>query len=442
MAMSVAEARSEIKKMFDEADLIEKKYPDGLITNAEDEKQVKTLLLTIDELESKLSGLEAAEARRNMIFAGMERYSKPAPGSIHPNPLVQEIHEGMTISPGDQFISDRAYREMKNSGVFNSSLSRVEFNVQLKDGTSLMQWRKKLEYEQKVLMTGASETSGGAFIHNDVRPGYLGLATRELSLLDLIPRVSTDSDTIEYVSETTFTNNAAFVTEATATAGAKGLKPQSALAYEVCTSPVRTLAHYIPVTNRMLADAPAIRGIINGRLLYGLDYALEAEIVTGSLTGEHFNGFLTTVTNFQGKGTNSSIDALFLGITKVTTGGGRANAIVLNPADWEQVRLAREAASTATSAAATGGYLLGPPNTAGAPTLWGLPVIISAGLTVGSGLVGDFTQGCMLFDREQAAIRVGTINDQFIRNMQTILAELRAAFVIWRPLMFTRVTGI
>jgi hypothetical protein len=47
-----------------------------------------------------------------------------------------------------------------------------------------------------------------------------------------------------------------------------------------------------------------------------------------------------------------------------------------------------------------------------------------------------------MFDREQAAIRVGTINDQFIHNMQTILAELRAAFVIFAPLMFTRVTGI
>ena len=39
-------------------------------------------------------------------------------------------------------------------------------------------------------------------------------------------------------------------------------------------------------------------------------------------------------------------------------------------------------------------------------------------------------------------MRVGTIDDQFVRNMQTILAELRAAFVVWRPTMFTQVTGI
>lgn len=438
MAMSVAEARSEIKKMYDEADLIEKKYPDGLFTNKEDEDQVKKLLTDIDSLESKLSGLEDAEARRNRIFAGMERYSKPAPGQPHPNPNVTEIHEGMMIDPGTQFVQSVDYRQLKNSGVFNSSLSRVQFAVQLKEGTSLMQWRKKLANEEKTLLWGSSATSGGPFVQNDLRPGYIPIASRDLTLLDLIPRLTTDSDTIEYVTESTFTNNAAFTAEATATGWASGEKPQSALAYAPNTTSVHTMAHYIPVTNRMLSDAPAIRGIINTRLLYGLDYAVEAEIVTGSASGEHFKGFLSTTTNFQGKGTDSTIDAIFKGRTKVITGGGRPNAIVLNPADWESVRLARESAATAT----LGGYLMGPPNTSGFTTLWGLPVIESAGLTANNGLVGDFAMGCAMFDREQAAIRVGTINDQFIHNMQTILAELRAAFVIFSPLMFTRVTGI
>jgi HK97 family phage major capsid protein len=57
-------------------------------------------------------------------------------------------------------------------------------------------------------------------------------------------------------------------------------------------------------------------------------------------------------------------------------------------------------------------------------------------------LTGDFQLGCMLFDREQAAIRVGTINDFFVRNMQVILAELRSALVVFRPTAFARVTGV
>ena len=56
-------------------------------------------------------------------------------------------------------------------------------------------------------------------------------------------------------------------------------------------------------------------------------------------------------------------------------------------------------------------------------------------------LAGDFQLGCQLFDREQAAIKVGTIDDQFVRNMQTILAEMRAAFAVFRATAFCRVTG-
>jgi HK97 family phage major capsid protein len=63
-------------------------------------------------------------------------------------------------------------------------------------------------------------------------------------------------------------------------------------------------------------------------------------------------------------------------------------------------------------------------------------------MTENSAIVGDFQIGCTLFDQEEAAIRVGTIDDQFVRNMQTILAELRAAFVVWRPTAFCKVTGI
>lgn len=441
MAMTVAEARSEIKKAFEEAELIEKKYPDGIITNGEDETQVKSLLTKIDEMEGKLAGLEDAEARRNRIMSGIERYSKAAPNTMRPNPVVDEIRDGMRISPGDQFLQSREYRELKQAGAFNSTLARLAFGVNLKEGTSLMQWSKRLAFEAKTLLYGGSETSGGGFVTNDHQAGYVDIRQRELSVLDLIPRISTESDTVEYVRETAFTNNAAMTAEASATTGTSGLKPESALAYAVSTMAVHSLAHWIPVTNRMLADAPMIRGIINSRLLLGLDLELEDQVLTGAGTGEEFSGLLTAGTgiNIQGLGTDSIADAIFKARTQVrVTGLGRPNAIVLHPNDWQDLRLARENAATAT----LGGYMLGSPTLAGATTLWGIPVVESSAITENTGLIGDFSQGCTLFDREQAAIRVGTIDDQFVRNMQTILAELRAAFVVWRPAMFTRITGI
>jgi HK97 family phage major capsid protein len=431
--MSVAEARSEIKASLEKADLIEKKYPDGDITNGEDLTEVKRLLGLVDGLEEKLVGLEDSEQRRARIMSGMERYSKPARNQV-PNPHTQEILEGKRMTPGDQFIQSREYRELKLGGAFQSSLARNQFHVKMADGTSLIEW--------KTTLVGSDEASGGGFVRNDRQAGFVPLLQREIVVMDLIPRLTTTSDTIEYVKEDTFTNAAAFTAEATgsATTGTVGVKPESTLAYSVATMAVRTLAHWIPVTNRMLDDAPQVRGIINSRLLLGLDLTLESQVVAGNGSGENFEGLLqNTSVNYAGKGSDNELDAIFKARTLVrVTGKGRPNACLIYPTDWQAIRLLRESASTATP----GSYLMGPPSQVGAVTVWGIPVVESQAITENTVLVGDFAQGCTLFDREQAAIRIGTINDQFVRNIQTILAELRAAFVIWRPTMFTKVTGM
>jgi len=436
MAMTVSEARSEIKNLFDQADVIEKKYPEGIITSQEDEAELKRLLGEVDGLEDKLSHLEDAEQRRERIMQGMERYNKPADGSQRPSPTPDAAQNGRIESPGDQFISDRGYRELKQQGSFTSQLARIAFAVNMKNGTSFVVYGRRAAQERKALVY----SGGSDIVDPERRPGYIDILQREINVMDLIQRIPMTSDTVEYVREDTFTNAAATVAEASATTGTSGLKPESTLVYSIQTSPVRTVAHWVPITNRMLADAPAIRGIINGRLLLGLDLELEDQILTGDGTGENLTGLLSVAgINIQGLGSDNVADAIFKARTQIrVTGRSRPNAVVLHPNDWEAIRLLRENVATAT----LGNYLMGPPSAVGATTLWGMPVVESEGETENTGLVGDFAMGASLFDREMAAIRVGTIDDQFVRNMQTILAELRAAFVIWRPSAFAKVTGI
>lgn len=432
MSMSVQEAKVEAKGLLDQAAEIENRYPDGPITNNEDEAQVKQLLRDYDELVAKINNLEEREERKSKLTRELDRFTRPA----QTHRFAASDGSEPILSPGDQFIRSSEYRHLKSNRAFDSHLNRNEFAVNMSDGTSLILWKQAME--SKALVYSASGTAG-AFTMNDVQSGSLNILQREINVLDLIPRLQTDSDVVEYVREDTFTNNAAMTAEATATTGTSGTKPESVLAYSTQTSAVRTLAHWIPVTNKMLSDAPAIRGIINSRLLLGLTLALETQIITGDGTGENFTGILNSNINVQGIGTDNTLDAIFKGRTKVrVTGHARPTAVVLHPNDWEAIRLSRENAATGT----LGGYLMGPPSMVGATTMWGLPVVESEAETENTGLVGDFQQGATLFDREQAAIRVGLINDQFTRNMQTILAELRAAFVVWRPTAFTRVTGI
>lgn len=434
MSASVAELRAEIKKRYDDSDAIEKKYPDGLTqeANAEDYEQVKKLLGELDAMEDQLAPLEEAEARKQRITDNVKRFNQPAQRHQHPggyDPDRDDRHEFKDV--GLQFIESAEWKQMNERGMFNSNSTPVSFGVPLEPGTQMI--------GQKALMYSASAVGGG-LVFNDQRPGIVELLQRQITVLDLITRVPTSSDTIEYVREDTFTNSAAFTAEATATTGTTGTKPESALAYSTQTSPVKTLAHWIAVTNRMLADAPALRGIINQRLLLGLDLTLESQIVDGDGTGENLTGIMRTAgTLIQGIGTDNAADAIFKGRTQVmVTGLARPNAVIIHPNDWQAIRLMRENAATGT----LGGYLYGPPSVQGPSTVFGLPVVEALGAVENTAIVGDFAMGATLFDREQGNIRTGLINDQFVRNLQTILAELRLAMVVWRPSAFARVTGI
>lgn len=438
MSMTLQEVDAEINTLLETADTISRKF-DGKEMPNEDRAELKRLLGEISQHESARSGLVDLEQMRDQITSTRERMSTPIKARRPVYGDDEEIPAGRRFSPGRQFVEDRGYRDLKQAGTFNSALSRVEFAVNMADGTSLVNWATN----QKALLRGGSTSSGGSFVLEGHQPGYLDILQRELNVLDLVPRSPTTSDTIEYVREDTFTNSAAFVAEATGftatSLGDQGVKPESALAYSTQTATVRTLAHWIPVTNRMLADAPAIRNIIDGRLLLGLTLTLESQVVSGNGSGENLTGILNQAIGAVSKGTDSVADALYKGRTYVrNTGHGRPSAYLINPTDWQTIRLSRESASTATP----GTYLFGLPSQMGAATLWGLPVIESEAVPQGKAIVADWMQGATLFDREQGNVRVGTINDQFIRNIQTILAELRVAFVVWRPTVFCQVTGL
>lgn len=423
MSMSVSEAQANIKSLLEKADILEKKYDDPATMPNEDHDEVIRLLTEVDGLEAKLSTLENAEQRRDRILKGLERFKAPAPNASRPQ--FSDDDRVPQESPGTQFVKNRDYRQLKQSGAFNSALARHEFSVPMTEGTSLLKWADMLSH--KTLLRGGSSTSGQAFVLEDHQPGFLDILQREINILDLVPRIPTSSDTVEYVREDTFTNAAAFTAEATgftATAlGGSGVKPEAALAYSTQTATVRTLAHWIPVTNRMLADAPSIRGVIDSRLLLGLMLTLESQVATGDGTGENLTGFLSAAgIGVVGKGSDNIFDALYKGRTLVrNTGHGRPSAFLMNPTDWQTIRLARETAITGIS---PGAYLMGPPSMAAGSTLWGLPVVESEVVTQGTAVIADWRQAMTLFDREEGNVRAGTINDQFIGSTKWAFGDV------------------
>jgi HK97 family phage major capsid protein len=297
----------------------------------------------------------------------------------------------------------------------------------------------------KALVTGASGTSAGALVTND-NLGFLGgLQLRRPTIRDVITVGTTGSDTVEYARLTSTTNNAAPVPEATTSAtpglgnvavgaytDAHGVKPESAMVFEVVTESVKTIAHFIPATNRALSDAGQLRTLIDTFLRTGLELEVEDQVVNGDGTGQNFTGILT-VSGTQAQAWDTDLFVTTRkAITKLETlpDGVVPTAWLFNPADDERIDLATDANDRF--------YGNGPFGT-GPRTLWGVPRISTPVVPAGTGILGDFRYA-VLWDREEATITAtNSHNDWFVRNLVAILAELRAAFGILRPNAFVEV---
>lgn len=302
---------------------------------------------------------------------------------------------------------------------------------------------------QKSLFVGGSQTSAGAFVVNERTDIVEMLGRRVLTLRDLVSVRRTVSDVVEYVTQTSHTNNAAPVAEATSsasptapgTAGAfvldpnGGYKPEGAWAFAEASATVKTIAEWVPATKRAIADVAQLEGLINDELVADLKETEEAQMLAGNGTGQNLTGiYNTSGIQTQAKGADTIPDAVRKALTKARTVGRVApSAILLNPADMEKIDLMKDT---------TGQYLGSGPFTGLIRTLWGVPLVESEAATAGTGLVGDFKKA-VLWDREQASITMTDSHaDFFIRNLVAILAEERVAFGVTRPTAFVTVTGL
>lgn len=293
--------------------------------------------------------------------------------------------------------------------------------------------------EMKDLITGGSATSGGAAVRNDMYAPITDLVgERELTVDDLVSKGTTTSDTVEYVRVTGKTNAAATVVEASVTSGTHGIKPESALALEVVSTTVKTIAHWIPITKRAASDAPQVRSLVDTFLRYGLEEELEDQELNGGGTGEDFEGITTAVTETVGSA-GTDIDAIVDAIRVVRfTGRRRPDAVVFNPLDWYSTNflMAKEAT--------TGGYLIGDPRASvdQLNQLWGLKVVVTPVMAENSAVVGDF-RFAMRWAREGVSISVSDSHDNFfVRNLLAILGERRDAFGVLDIGAFCEVTAL
>ncbi|MED5546121.1 MAG: phage major capsid protein [Pseudomonadota bacterium] len=308
---------------------------------------------------------------------------------------------------GERFVHDEGFKEFAGQ-----TRPRGRHVVEVKDISSL---------------TTDAAGSVGTLIDPDRSPAPVMQPQRRMTIRALLAPGSTASNAIEYDKETGFTNNAAPVAEGAA-------KPQSEIQFEDASAPVRTIAHWMRASVQVLADAPALRSIIDQRLRYGLAYAEEQQLLNGDGTGQNLTGLMAEAAAFSAAFTiadATAIDTLRLGALQVALAEYGATGFVLNPIDWARIELTKDS---------EGRYIIGNPAGSLSPTLWGLPVVPTQAMTVDTFLTGAFNMGAQIFDRQDATVEVSTEDgDNFRTNKVTIRAEERLALAIYRPEAF--VTG-
>lgn len=363
-------------------------------TKTETSKQIKSLE---ERLETLGNDLKEAQKRADELEVKMGR-----PGYGNPG--------GEVKSPGQQFIESEQYKEM------------VARKAKRSDDVVI-------KMERKTLVTSATGSAGDLVIPYRY-PEIIAAPDRILTLRSLLNVQTTDSNAIEYIEETGFTNAAAAVKEGDS-------RPESALSFEKKTLPVETIGHWLPATEQIISDASQLRAYIDNRLMYGVDVAEEDEVLYGTGISPSLAGIMTNTNVQQYKWsqgpevTDTRIDAVRRAMTKAVLAGYPVTGVVLHPSDWEKIELQKDSDKRYIWVVVTIG---------GEQRLWKAPVIDTIAMTEGDALVGAFGIAAWLWDRQQTQIRVSdSHSDFFIKSKIAIRAEERVCLTVFRPEAFVAI---
>ncbi|MFE0101162.1 phage major capsid protein [Streptomyces sp. NPDC059009] len=265
----------------------------------------------------------------------------------------------------------------------------------------------------------------------DVRTGRLEyMPTRPAPhVTTFIPQTTTGMSAVVYMEETIYTNAAAEIAEA-------GTYPEATLALTERSSPVRKVAVFLPVTDEQFEDEPRAQGYVNNRLPFMIQQRMDSQVLKGdgiapNLLGiENVSGIQT-----QAIGADNTPDAIYKAARKIRDDGfAEPSAIFIAPSKWETVRLLKTA---------DGVYIWGHPSMPGPYTCWGIPVVETTAVTSTKAVLGDLQNFTELSMRRGLDVQVSNSHSTFFAEGKLALrADVRAAFLVYRPKAMAVVTGL
>lgn len=415
---SALKERDEAKDKLAGADLSD---PD--VIASDDFKAAEQAVAKVGKISDRLADLELSE--RTIL----EMLPDGAPIPADPS-SPNAGHGGL-----DAIFGGEGYAKVKAGAQSRAPLGSVslgEWKSREQTAATLLSGFRAESEAEEALVVGSDEKTGA--IPAD-RRGIVPPQLKPLSLLDLIPAGTTDSNNVEYVQVQNVANEMA---EEVADGAAKkrlGLETVDE------TAPVRTIAGYIKVKKPALEDTAGLQSMIGSLLPYFVRRRLESQILSGTGEGEFLKGLLKTTgigaPEFQ-KGDNAA-DAILRAITTIVLADGDPNFVALHPTAWQDLLLMRWTEKAIEGGREVeGGYIYGSPASMAAPTIWGLSITKNRVVPEAAPLVGD-SMACQILVRSGLQLLVSDNDgDDFTRNRATVLSEMRVAFPVWRPASFAK----
>ena len=186
------------------------------------------------------------------------------------------------------------------------------------------------------------------------------------------------------------------------------------------------VACHIKESDEYINDYAFLASAINGRLLYQLGLVEQNKLVYDL---SNTSGIQSDTTHWTALSAATDIADLLLqaAMDVQEQSGFAADGIVINPADWYTLRVAK----AGNTGIYYGGGFFGAQDI---PNLWGIPVCVTAAVNAGTAIVGAFKTCASVVTN--GGVRVESTNsdqDDFIKNLMTIRAEERLALAVRRP---------
>lgn len=375
---------------------------DGRGVDEDEDTRLKGFLKQVDVLKEQRREVEAALETRDRVRTigdAIEIESDERSGKAEPRPRAESI--------GEAFVKSDGYQRLRDQG----------FSGNWTTGT--------IDMEGKTLLSEASG-SGGKLVVPQYEPGVVPTLFQRLTVANLMASGTTDTNTINYMIESSVTNAAAAVAE-----GAS--KPESTIVFDMTTEPVKKLATFLPVTEEMLEDVAGIQSYINSRLALFVQIKEEDSLLNGAGTNDLIGLVSRIPANNKGlrSSTASATDAdhLFRAISRVRESFLEPDGIIIHPNDWEGIVALKNT---------TANYLgQGPFTSEVGPNLWGMRVVVTNAVAEAKPIVGAFQTAAQVYRKGGLRVEASNSHSTFFQeNKVAIRAEERLALAVYRPAAF------